>query len=206
VILFTSVVFLLGASLAGWGLDRSPYLSAVGWVFNQPVPFSHKHHVSDDGIDCRYCHTGVETSSDAGIPPTHTCMTCHSQLWTHAAMLAPVRQSMEFDVPIRWQRVSQLPDYVFFNHSIHISRGVGCVECHGRMDQMALTWRAKPFEMKFCLDCHRDPAARLRPQKWITRMEPLPWTEEQARQFGERQIARYHIDTARLVNSETCHR
>jgi hypothetical protein len=206
VALFTTVVFLVGVSLAGWGLDRAPYLSAVGWVFDQPVPFSHKHHVGDDGIDCRYCHTGVETSSDAGIPPTHTCMTCHSQLWTHAAMLAPVRRSMMFDAPIRWQRVSQLPDYVFFNHSIHISRGVGCVECHGRIDQMALTWRAKPFEMKFCLDCHRDPASRLRPQKWITRMEPLPWTDEQARRFGERQIARYHIDTARLVNCETCHR
>lgn len=173
---------------------------------DQPVPFSHKHHVADDGIDCRYCHTSVEVSQHAGLPPTHTCMTCHSQLWTGAGVLEPVRKSLLTGKPIHWQRVAQLPDYVQFDHSIHIDRGVACVECHGRIDRMPLTWRAKPFQMQFCLNCHRDPAPHLRPPELVTRMEPLGWSEERRRAYGERVMRAHRIDPKTLDNCEICHR
>jgi len=175
-------------------------------VQDQPVPFSHKHHVADVGIDCRYCHTGAETSADAGLPPTHTCMTCHSQLWTEAGVLAPVRKSMETGTPIRWNRVAQLPDYVYFDHSIHVARGVGCVECHGRVDEMPLTMRAQPFQMQFCLDCHRNPADRLRPPELETQMTPLGWSEPRKRTFGEEVMRKHRIDPRVLDNCEVCHR
>ncbi|BBC72769.1 cytochrome c [Altererythrobacter sp. B11] len=199
-------IVLVGLMLGAFDYANSPYVTAVGWVGDQPVPFSHKHHVADDGIDCRYCHTGVETSPNAGLPPTHTCMTCHSQLWTDAGVLAPVRHSYASGEPIRWQRVAQLPDYVYFDHSIHVNRGVACVECHGRIDRMPLTSRAEPFQMQFCLECHRDPAGRLRPPDQVTRMEPLGWTEAEARRFGEGVIAAHHINTKTLDNCGICHR
>lgn len=173
---------------------------------HQQVPFSHKHHVADEGIDCRYCHTGVETSPDAGLPSTHVCMTCHSQLWDKAGVLAPVRASLASGRPVRWQRIAQLPDYVYFDHSIHIDRGVGCVECHGRIDRMPLTARAKPFRMGFCLDCHRDPSTRLRPASLVTRMEPLPWTSDERRRFGKAAMAHFGIDPRKLDNCGVCHR
>jgi len=199
-------VLVLGFALGAWDYAESSYSTQGGWVQDQPVPFSHQHHVSDDGIDCRYCHTSVEEGPNAGLPPTHTCMTCHSQIWTGAAPLAPVRQSQQTGEPIRWQRVAQLPDYVHFDHSIHIDRGVGCVECHGRIDQMPLTFRAVPLQMEFCLDCHRDPAARLRPPELVTQMEPLRWTPEQAREFGQRVLARQHINPESLDDCGICHR
>ena len=199
-------LLLLGLALGGWEFAESTYVTQEGWVEAQPVPFSHRHHVSDDGMDCRYCHTSVEEGPHAGLPPTHTCMTCHSQIWTGADPLAPVRQSQQTGEPIRWRRVAQLPDYVYFDHSIHIDRGVGCVECHGRVDQMPLTWRAKPFQMEFCLDCHRDPEARLRPPQLVTRMEPLGWSEAQARAFGRRVMAEHAIDPGLLDNCGICHR
>jgi hypothetical protein len=201
-----SAVLVVGLLVGSGHFENSTYLTQVGWVQDQPVPFSHKHHVSDDGIDCRYCHTGVEQSANAGLPPTHTCMTCHSQLWTGAGVLAPVRQSLAKGIPIRWHRVAQLPDYVYFDHSIHIDRGVACVECHGRIDQMPLTWRAKPFQMKFCLDCHRDPAPHLRPRGLVTRMEPLGWSEEKKRAFGEKVMRAHAIDPDTLDNCGICHR
>jgi len=170
------------------------------------VPFSHKHHVADEGIDCRYCHTSVETSSHASMPATHVCMTCHSQLWTGADVLAPVRQSLANKQPLVWHRVAKLPDYVYFNHSIHIERGIGCVECHGRIDRMALTARAKAFEMRFCLDCHRDPAPHLRPRHLVTRMEPLDWSAQEQKLFAARAMAQHHIDPSRLDNCGLCHR
>src|SRR5438270_8338611 len=132
--------FLVGAGLfffLFWGvvyaIYRSPYTTAQNVPQVQPVPFSHQHHYSGLGIDCRYCHTSVETSSFAGIPPTETCMTCHSQVWTDAPMLAPVRQSLATEQPLRWNRVNDLPDFVFFNHSIHVQIGIGCSTCHGRV-------------------------------------------------------------------------
>lgn len=199
-------VVLLGFLLGGWDYAESSYATQAGWVQDQPVPFSHQHHVSDDGIDCRYCHTSVEDGPHAGLPPTHTCMTCHSQIWTGAEPLELVRQSQRTGEPIRWRRVAQLPDYVHFDHSIHVNRGVGCVECHGRVDQMPLTSRAVPLQMEFCLDCHRDPEARLRPAQLVTRMEPLGWTEEQKRAFGRLVMAQQHIDPRSLDDCGICHR
>ena len=200
------VLLLVGGAAGGFGYVRMAAKTDVGFVQDQPVPFSHKHHVGDDGIDCRYCHTGVETSANAGLPPTYTCMTCHSQLWTGAAVLKPVRDSLANGTPIRWNRVAQVPDYVYFNHSIHISRGVGCVECHGRVDTMPLMARAHPFEMQFCIDCHRDPAPHLRPAALVTRMEPLDWSEARKRAYGERVMVAHRIDPAKLQNCEICHR
>ncbi len=199
-------LLVVGSLLVAAGYVDSSYVTQVGWVQDQPVPFSHEHHVGGLGIDCRYCHTSVETSARANLPPTHICMTCHSQLWTGAPMLAPVRQSLASGQPIRWLRVAQLPDYVYFNHAIHISRGVPCVECHGRVDRMPMMWRAKPFQMQFCLSCHRDPAPRLRPRSQVTRMD---WPEEplaERRRFGETVMRLHHIDPAKLDNCEICHR
>ena len=195
-----------GALMAAGGYAGSTYSDQVGWTQDQPVPFSHKHHVGDDGIDCRYCHTTVETSARAGLPPTHVCMTCHSQIWTGAQVLAPVRQSFATGRPIPWMRVAQVPDFVFFNHSIHVKRGVACVECHGRIDKMALTYRAKPFQMQWCLDCHRDPAPHLRPAGEVTMMPPPARPDAAARLYGDAVIRAHHIDLARLSNCETCHR
>lgn len=197
---------MLGAILVWAGYVNSGYATQVGWFRDQQVPFSHKHHAGDLGIDCRYCHSSVETSADAGLPSTHVCMTCHSQIWTGAPMLAPVRESFATGEPLRWHRVAQLPDYVYFNHSIHVQRGVACVECHGRVDQMPLTYRAEPFQMQFCLDCHRDPAPHLRPVDQVTRMDWSDWSKEQAERFGPVAMLHYRIDAARLDNCETCHR
>src|SRR5215472_1095117 len=141
---------------------RSSYITNQNVTLEQPVPFSHEHHISGLGLDCRYCHSGVETSAVAGIPPTHTCMTCHSQLYTQAAMLAPVRQSLADGQPIRWNKVNKLPDYVYFDHSIHIAKGVGCTTCHGDVAHMPLMRQAAPLTMQWCLDCHRNPAPALR--------------------------------------------
>ena len=202
-----ATALVLGALMLGaWDYSSSAYVTGVGMVQSQPVPFSHQHHVQDVGMDCRYCHTNAESGPNAGLPPTHTCMTCHSQLWTGAEALAPVRASLATGQPLRWQRVSKLPDYVYFDHSIHVSRGVGCVECHGRMDQMPLAWRAEPFQMQFCLDCHRDPAPHLRPRDRVTQMTPLGWSKARQRRFGERAMARHHIDPAKLNDCGVCHR
>jgi hypothetical protein len=204
--LIGGVSVLLGVGLLGPVAARSDYQSKVGWTVEQPVPFSHKHHVGGLGIDCRFCHATVETSAHAGFPSTHVCMTCHSQIWTGAAMLAPVRRSMATATPLVWNRVSKLPDYVFFNHSIHVDRGVPCVACHGRVDTMPLLSRAHPFEMRFCLDCHRDPAGRLGPVAAVTRMTPLAWDEQTHRRFASAAARRFHLDPARLDKCDICHR
>jgi hypothetical protein len=203
------VVFLAvcGGGLLMGGLVNSSYVTRAGWTSSQPVPFSHKHHVGELGLDCRYCHTGVETSADAGFPPTSTCMTCHSQLWTGAQVLAPVRASLATGRPLAWNRVAQVPDYVFFNHAIHVNRGVPCVTCHGRVDEMPLTWRAHPFQMRFCLDCHRNPAPALRPRDQVTRMDWRGWDKEPAhRGFAAAAARAFHLDPAKLTNCEVCHR
>ncbi|ASG24194.1 cytochrome c3 family protein [Nitrospirillum viridazoti] len=188
------------------GAIGSSYITAVGWVRDQPVPFSHKHHVGDVGIDCRYCHTTVETGPHAGFPATHTCMTCHSQLWTSAPALAPVRDSLATGTPIRWQRVARLPDYVYFNHSIHVARGVPCVTCHGRVDQMPLMMRAQPFQMRWCLDCHRDPGPHLRPPDQVTRMDWRAWDREGHADYGPHQAALLGIKPERMTDCTLCHR
>ena len=170
----------------------------VGEAVEQPVPFSHKHHVGDDGIDCRYCHSSVETSAFAGIPPLSTCMTCHSQLYTDTAALKPVVDSWRHGVALHWQRVNQLPDFVYFNHSIHVAKGVGCVTCHGRVDRMPLMKQAAPLTMGWCLTCHRNPENYIRPRSAVFDMK---WTapEDQLDQ-GRRLMREYHIDVNHLTD------
>ena len=199
-------VFLLGGLLVSGGLVRSGVTTGVAWVVDQPVPFSHAHHAGELGIDCRFCHTGVETSPHAGLPASAICMTCHSQIWTGAAMLAPVRDSLASGRPLHWQRVARLPDYVYFDHSIHVARGVPCVECHGRVDEMPLMAQAKPFTMGWCLDCHRNPGPHLRPPEAVTRMDWSDWTAARAATYGAAAVAAHHIEPGRLDDCSICHR
>ena len=164
-------VFVVAA--LGWfvyTVQGSPYVTSAGVRKPQPVPFSHQHHVTGLGIDCRYCHTSVETSSFAGIPPTKTCMNCHSQIWTNAALLEPVRASYRSGESLQWTRVNQLPDFVFFNHSIHVTKGVGCNTCHGPVDQMPLMYQQESLQMEWCLSCHRAPQNNLRPRDQVFNM------------------------------------
>jgi Cytochrome c7 and related cytochrome c len=168
------------------------------------VPFSHKHHVEDDGIDCRYCHTSVEKSGFAGIPSTEICMTCHSQLWTQAPVLAPVRESLATGRRLRWTRVHDLPDFVFFDHSIHIAKGIGCSTCHGRVDQMPLTSKQEPLYMKWCVDCHSDPAQFVRPQNQVFDMAWQPAATQSA--DGSRLLREYHVNPVTMRDCGTCHR
>ena len=206
-------------------LQRSPYVSYVGVARVQEVPFSHQHHVGGLGIDCRYCHTSVEVSSFAGIPPTRTCMNCHRQLWTNAPMLAPVRDSFRTGKPLTWTRVNDLPDFVYFDHSIHVNKGVGCNLCHGPVDRMPLMYAAQTLQMEWCLDCHRAPEKYLRPHQvegdprdQVFNMRYQPPTEEkpvryQGREFtqqmelGRELVKDYRLRTVPAITScNTCHR
>ena len=200
---FLGLVIFLGWLV--YALFWSPYTTYVDVPQHQPVPFSHKHHVGDDGIDCRYCHDSVEKSSFAGMPSTHVCMTCHSQIWTDAPVLAPVRVSLASGRPLRWTRVNDLPDFVFFDHSIHVNKGVGCSTCHGPVDAMPITWRTETLYMKWCLNCHRAPQNFLRPPGQIYNLNWQP-PPDQAQQ-GLRLAREYHIDlSGRLTNCSVCHR
>ncbi len=196
---------LLFLSILGWislELSRSDYVTGVGMPQSQPVPFSHKHHVSDVGLDCRYCHTSVEVSAFAGIPPTETCMSCHSQLFADSPVLEPVRASFRSGMSIEWTRVHSLPDYVYFNHSIHIHKGVGGSTCHGRVDQMPLVWREKRLQMEWCLECHRAPEKYVRPRSEVFNMEWLPPVDQL--EMGQRLAKEYKIQ--KLTDCYTCHR
>ena len=199
-------VFLL--AILGWAfgeLNGSSYITQQNVAREQPVPFSHAHHVGGLGLDCRYCHTSVETSSFANIPPTKTCMNCHSQIWSASPTLEPVRESFRTDQPIPWTRVHDLPDFVHFNHSIHVNKGIGCETCHGRVDLMALTWQHASLQMEWCLDCHRAPEKHLRPKDQIFTMGYAP-AEDQAI-LGARLAKEYNIPSVRrLVSCNTCHR
>ena len=192
------------AGLALWWLwPRTDYARHVRSVVEQPVPFSHQHHVAGLGLDCRFCHTAVEVSSNAGLPPTYTCMTCHSQIWTNAALLAPVRESLANNTPIVWHRVTDLPDYVYFNHSIHIAKGVGCESCHGGIETMPLTYKAKTLTMEFCLDCHRNPGPNLRPKSAIYDTE---WRRTVDNHGAAALMALYHVHDRTLNDCSLCHR
>lgn len=196
------LVIVIGAACFAWrGVVTDPH--RIAEPVNQPVPFSHKHHVDDVGLDCRFCHTGVESSAFAGIPPVSTCMTCHSQLFTDAAMLQPVRDSWNGKGELRWNRVNQLPDFVYFNHSIHIAKGVGCESCHGRVDQMPLTRRVATLNMSWCLDCHRAPQNYLRPREHVFDMG---WHAENQQQLGLDLVRKYQINTSRMTDCSLCHR
>ena len=162
------IVIALGVTLDS--LQRSPWVTRQGQRPDQPVPFSHKHHVQGLGLQCQYCHVTVEKSSYAGIPPTKTCINCHSQIWTNAGLLEPVRQSWATGQSLVWTKVHDLPDYVYFNHSIHINKGLGCASCHGRVDLMPLMYQQNTLQMEWCLNCHRDPAKNLRPVSQVYNM------------------------------------
>ena len=208
VIIFGTVAFVCGLGWATSAIYWSPYTTYVNVAFEQPVPFSHKHHVSEDGIDCRYCHTSVEKSAFAGMPSTETCMTCHSQIWTDAEMLAPVRTSLATNMPLKWNRVHDLPDYVYFNHSVHVTKGIGCSTCHGRVDQMPLIRKTQTLYMKWCLDCHRDPKQYIRPRDKIYDMTwSSPSGAEDREVEAVKLVTQYHVDTSgRLSNCGICHR
>ena len=200
-------VFVLAA--LAWVLaeiNRSSYMTEAGVVREQPVPFSHKHHVSGIGIDCRYCHTSVEEAAFAGIPPTKTCMNCHSQIWADSPTLEPVRESFRTDQSIAWTRVHDLPDFVYFDHSIHIKKGMGCVTCHGQVDQMPLMWREKSLQMEWCLECHREPERFVRPRQYIFSLDWEPPVDQMA--LGQKLAKEYNIDRRndRLTNCSICHR
>jgi len=203
--IFGAVFFLAFLLWLFGALSRSSWATQAGVAREQPVPFSHAHHVGDEGIDCRYCHTSVEKSSFAGLPPTETCMTCHSQLWKDAPLLEPIRASFATNNPVQWNRVHDLPDYVYFNHSIHVAKGIGCSTCHGRVDQMPLTRKTETLYMKWCLECHRDPQKYVRPRDEIYDMTWQPSHDRNGE--GEALIRQYHIDASgRLTNCSTCHR
>jgi hypothetical protein len=202
-VLATTAVGLILLFLGPRLFARVDYVTGVGFVAAQPVPFSHRHHVSGLGIDCRYCHTTVETSATAGYPATHICMTCHSRIWTSAAILEPVRDSLARNVSLRWTRVNRLPDYVFFDHGIHIAKGVGCTTCHGPIGEMPLTWKGASLQMGWCLDCHRDPAPHLRP---ADRVFDPDWQRDSQTPSGAALMAQYGIDSARLTDCSVCHR
>lgn len=201
--LLAAAAVFFGAIGWWWLWPRMDYVRHVRATISQPVPFSHQHHVAGLGIDCRFCHTSVEVSSSAGLPPTYTCMTCHSQIWTNAALLAPVRESLSNDKPISWHRVTDLPDYVFFNHSIHVAKGVGCESCHGPVETMPLTYKAKTMTMQFCLECHRDPGPNLRPKDALynTQWRRTPDTPSPAAL-----MAQYHVPDRNLTDCSLCHR
>src|SRR5215475_6352098 len=181
-----AVVVLGGAAFYAYTqIARSSYLTGRYLEIQQPVQFSHKHHVGDDGIDCRYFHATVETTATASIPPTQTCMNCHSQLWSDSPYLEPVRASFRDNKPIEWQRVHDLPEFVYFNHSIHVSKGVGCSTCHGRVDEMPLVFQANTLLMEWCLDCHRNTEMALRPKEKVFDMtwQPGPDQAEIGKKF-----------------------
>ncbi len=184
-----------------WRTGMQPMAGRLAPI-GQPVPFSHQHHVQDDGIDCRYCHTSVETSSFAGIPSTEICMTCHSQLFTDAPMLAPVRESYREGEPLHWNRIHDLPDFVYFNHSIHIHKGIGCSSCHGPVDEMPLTWRDKSLQMQWCLACHREPERYVRPREYVFDMDWRP--PENQLELGKKLVEKYNIESK--TDCATCHR
>ena len=218
VTIFGAVFVVAALSWMAMEVQRSPYVTYAGVRKPQPVPFSHQHHVSGLGIDCRYCHTSVETSSFAGIPPTKTCMNCHSQIWTNAQLLEPVRASYKSGESLQWTRVNQLPDFVFFNHSIHVNKGVGCNTCHGPVDKMPLMYQQESLHMEWCLSCHRAPEKNLRPRDQVFNMRYLPPTNahpvavdgqsySDQDDLGAALVKKYNVRSVKDITScSTCHR
>ncbi|WP_371764881.1 cytochrome c3 family protein [Massilia sp.] len=207
-------VLLVKLILLGLLVGVATWIALARWTMSprnmtfapvaQPIPFSHKHHVADDGIDCRYCHTSVENSATAGMPSTSVCLSCHSQLFLDSPLLAKLHDSARTGKPLHWARVHDLPDFVYFEHDIHVAKGVACVECHGRVDQMPITWRTASLEMQWCLRCHRDAPNHVRPLNQVLSMAPQkPLGADEIRQLNRL----YHLrDAQALTNCSTCHR
>ena len=184
-------------------INRLDYVSHVGMAKDQPVPFSHKHHVTGMGIDCRYCHTSVEESAFAGIPPVETCMTCHSLVWTEAPLLEPLRAAWRDDVPLQWTRIHDLPDFVYFRHDIHIAKGVGCTSCHGPVDQMPLMYKQNTLNMEWCLECHREPERQIRPRDQVFDVTWSPPADQ--KRAGARLVEEYDVQVSQLTDCSVCH-
>jgi hypothetical protein len=183
-------------------LSRSTYATRQDEIREQPVQFSHQHHAGGIGIDCRYCHSTVETAASAGIPPTKTCMNCHSQIWVTSPYLEIVRASFRDDKPLHWTRVHDLPDFVYFNHSVHVKKGIGCSTCHGRIDRMPLVRQVATLQMGWCLDCHKNPAKYVRPRELVTQMDYVAPANQI--ELGRRLVKDYQIQS--LTSCSTCHR
>lgn len=205
IIMILAVVAAGTAYFAYSQLARSSYITGQYLEVQQPVQFSHKHHVGDDGIDCRYCHQTVETTASAGMPPTQTCMNCHSQIWADSPYLEPVRASFRDDKPILWERVHKLPEYAYFNHSIHVAKGVGCSTCHGQVDNMPALFQENTLQMEWCIACHRNPEKFIRPKKEIFNMK---WQDGDIDATEREQLkADYKIRSKEMMTScSTCHR
>ncbi len=194
------IVIALGVTLDE--LQRSPWVTRQGQRPDQPVPFSHKHHVTGLGLQCQYCHTTVEKSSYAGIPPTKTCINCHAQIWTNAMLLEPVRRSWATNQSVVWTKVHDLPDFAYFSHEIHVNKGLGCSSCHGRVDQMPLMYMQNTLQMEWCLDCHRNPAKNIRPTSQIYNMTWEKPSDERPVWCSESE-GRLGTPTAQSVNCVT---
>jgi hypothetical protein len=191
-----------GIVLAAYRINQGSFITDVRVAKDQPVPFSHKHHVGDDGIDCRYCHTSVETSAFAGLPATEICMSCHSQIWTEADVLEPVRESWKTGRSLQWTRIHDLPDFVYFNHSIHVNKGIGCSTCHGRVDEMPLEYKVNTLYMQWCIECHRNPEHYVRPRDQVFNAAyQYPPNQDEV---GTTLVKAYHIRS--LTDCVTCHR
>ena len=197
-------LLVVGLGVALYFFVKSPFMTEINVAREQPVPFSHLHHVRQLGLDCRYCHTSVEDSSFAGIPPTETCMTCHSQVWTEAALLQPVRDSFSSGMPIQWNRVNNVSDFVYFNHSIHVNKGIGCQTCHGNVDRMPLMSKAQTLQMGWCLQCHRHPEQYIRPKAEVFAMDYKVPADQNT--MGQNLVAEYGIQAGRLDDCSICHR
>src|ERR1700712_3383245 len=198
------IVLAAGAGGTVGGLllwARTPYARGMQDPIEQPLQFDHRHHTRDEGIDCRYCHNTVDRSPHASIPQTQLCLNCHSQVWNNSPLLEPVRQSFFQNRPMEWRQVYRVPDFVYFNHSIHVNKGVGCVSCHGRVDQMGLVIQQQALTMNFCLDCHRHPQPNLRPRERIT---DLAWEPDGDREESGRKLA-LEYDVHARVDCITCH-
>jgi hypothetical protein len=200
--IFGAVFIVAGLLALIAEVNRSPWVTDAHVAREQPIQFSHERHVAGNGIDCRYCHTSVEDSSFAGIPPTKTCMNCHAEIFSNSPFLAPVRDSFTSGKPIEWTRVHDLPDFVYFNHSIHVSKGVGCTTCHGQVDRMPLMRQEASLQMEWCLDCHRNPEQYVRPREAVFSVDYQPPANQY--ELGARLVAEYRIQ--KLTSCSTCHR
>jgi cytochrome c7-like protein len=200
--IFGAIFFIGGVLALSDQINRSPWVTEAHVPRAQPIQFSHERHVAGNGIDCRYCHTSVEISPFAGIPPTKTCMNCHSQIFSTSPFLEPVRESFRTGRSIQWTRVHDLPDFVYFDHSIHIHKGVGCTTCHGQVDRMPLMYQDQSLEMEWCINCHRNPEQYVRPREAVFRVDYVPPPNQL--ELGKQLVAAYQIQ--KLTSCSTCHR
>jgi hypothetical protein len=206
VVSLVGLVLLVGGLIGlAYGLQSSPYVTRAFDARAQPIQFSHERHVAGNGIDCRYCHTSVEKSSFAGLPTSHTCMSCHSKLWLNSPMLEPVRTSFATDVSLQWTRVNDVPDFVYFDHSIHVNKGVGCTTCHGPIGEMPLTYRANTLYMRWCIDCHNHPERHVRRREDVFKADYQEPPDQLA--LGRRLVKEYKIkEPKQITDCYTCHR